>query len=419
MKIGILSDTHFGFAQGTERESDALDAAKQALEEILKTNVDFVLMAGDLFDSNEPSPEAWKQAFVFFSLAKAYSNQLELTRENRDGSKHEIRWPHLPIVSIHGTHEYRSRDFVNALDVLEKAGHLVHIHAQKLFLQKGSETVVIAGLSGVPEKVALSVLQQWNPKPVSNAHNIFVLHQSIKEFLPTDDEMAATVSLVDLPAGFDLLINGHLHWPTVHETPNGRFLLTGSTIATQLKRLEAEKPKGYWLYDTKTRQLDFFAIPRQRKVFYKKIEFENAGVEEVKRQINTFFEDIFRESFELKPLVRLKLTGGLARGLEPSALNFSAWLAPWKEKCLLSFDEQFVSGSLRQKIAELRALQQDKASIASQGMALLEKELAKTSFDNALDMHALFELLSQGETEKAMELLTKKTKTVASKTPTA
>ncbi len=408
MKIGILSDTHFGFASGTEREKDALFQAQQALEELLKQNLDFVLMAGDLFDSNEPAPESWKQAFEFFNLAKQKPNRLELVRENRDGKKESIAWNHLPVVSIHGTHEYRAKEFVNALEVLEKDGCLIHLHAQKLFLKKGSETVCIQGLSGVPEKVALQVLKQWNPQPERNCHNIFVLHQSIKEFLPTDDEMAATVSLADLPSGFDLLVSGHLHWPTVHETPNGRFLLTGSTIATQLKRLEAEKPKGFWLYDSQSKQLDFFAIPIQRKIFYKKILFENASPEHVQKQVLAFFETVFSQHFDLKPLVRLKLAGSLERGMDPTALHLQSLLAPWREKCLLSFEENFVSASLQQKIAELRQLQKDRASIAFQGMALLEKELQKTSFGNAFDSQTVFEWLAKGETDKVYELLTKK-----------
>lgn len=408
MKIGILSDTHFGFAQGTERENEAVEQASAALELILKENVDFVLMAGDLFDTNQPSPEAWKQAFSFFRLAQPFPNGLELVRENRDGSKESLQWKHLPVVSIHGTHEYRAKDFVNALDVLEKSGFLVHLHAQKLFLKKGNETVCVQGLSGVPEKVSLQVLQQWSPKPEPNCFNIFVLHQSIKEFLPTDDEMAATISLADLPKGFDWLVNGHLHWPNVQQTPNGMFLLTGSTVGTQMKKLESLHPKGYWILDTEKAEPEFFPIPNQRQLVYEKIRFENASKEEVWQRVQAFFEQVFSKSFEQKPLVRLKLIGTLQRGLEPNNLNLSSVLAPWKEKCFLSFDESFESVSLQQKIAELRKLQEGKASISSQGMVLLEKELEKTAFGNAFDFHRVFELLEKGETEKAFELLSKK-----------
>ncbi|MBU0636386.1 DNA repair exonuclease [Candidatus Micrarchaeota archaeon] len=410
MKIGILSDTHFGFAQGTERENDALFQSQQALEAILKEKVDFVLLAGDLFDSNQPSPEAWKQSFSFFKLAQPIPNSLALERENRSGEKQKIEWNCLPIVSIHGTHEYRPKDFVNALEVLEKSGFLVHLHAQKLFLRKGKEIVVVHGLSGVPEKVALNALKQWNPRPEKNCHNIFVLHQSITDFLPTKDEMAATISLSDFPRGFDLLVNGHLHWPKVHETPGGKFLLTGSTICTQIKKLEAEHPKGYWIYNTISKKLDFREILRQRKMFYKKMVFENATRESVQEKINLFFEGIFKQSFELKPLVRVKLGGTLQRGLEPKALNLAGLLAPWKEKCLLSFEENFASASLQQKIAELRKLQKSKTSITSHGMALLEKELEKTAFNKAFDVHLIFEWLEYGEIDKVIEALTQSKK---------
>lgn len=410
MKIGIVSDVHFGFGQGSEREPDALFQAKQALEGILEQKPDFVLMAGDLYDGNEPSPEAWKQSFEFFGLAKKMKNNLELTRENRDRKKEKIEWDSLVVVSIHGTHEYRPKGFVNALDVLEQSRFLVHLHAQKLFLKKGGETVVISGLSGVPEKVSKDVLKQWNPRPEPGCHNIFVLHQSIKEFLPTDDDMAATISLSDLPAGFDLLVNGHLHWPTVHDTPQGRFLLTGSTLATQIKRLETLKPKGYWMYDTLTGALDFFAIPIQRKMFYKKIRFENAGKEEVKKQIDEFYHSIFSpdSNFEMKPLARIKLGGTLQAGLEPKDLPLREWLSLLEEKTLLSWDENFSAGSLRQRIAQLRALQKDKQSVASQGLSLLEMELSKTGFDNAFSVREVFDLLAEDETERAMELVLQK-----------
>ena len=53
-----------------------------------------------------------------------------------------------------------------------------------------------------------------------------------------EDESIASLSLADLPNGFDLIIDGHLHWTNEQKLEGKRFLLTGSTIFTQMKNLE-------------------------------------------------------------------------------------------------------------------------------------------------------------------------------------
>ncbi|MDO8625420.1 MAG: metallophosphoesterase, partial [Candidatus Diapherotrites archaeon] len=190
MRIGIFSDCHFGFAEGQERASDALDMAVQAMQGVLEKGVDAVLLAGDLFDTNEPSPEAFAQAFECFGFAaKKVNPGTSATKVSRDSTKRVFDFMGVPLLSIHGTHEHRPKGLVNALEVLETAGALVHIHANAVVLKSGDEQVVVQGLSGVPEKVAKEVLMQWNPKPIMGAFNILVLHQSFSEFLPTDDEM--------------------------------------------------------------------------------------------------------------------------------------------------------------------------------------------------------------------------------------
>jgi len=405
VRIGIFSDCHFGFAEGTERCDDAFLQAKQALEGVLKKKVDFVLLAGDLFDSNEPSPEAWKQAFDFFGIGKKVSSNLSVEKVLRDGSKIPFSWGSIPMVSIHGTHEHRPKGLVNALEVLEAGGQMVHLHGNYCLVSNGVETVAIHGLSGVPEKVALNVLQAWNPTPVSNVFNMLVLHQSIKEFLPTEDDMSVSISLSDLPSGFDLYVNGHLHWANETQFGNNRFLLTGSTVVTQMKRLESQKPKGFFVLDTGTKKLEFFSIPSQRLVFYEKMAFEDASLEDVRNRVTGYLDGLFSKSFDQKPLVRLKLVGSIGKGFSSSDLQLSKLIAPYKEKAFFSADESFSEVSLRQKIAELRAFQKSKVSVLEMGLELLDKNLSETPFDSAFDSRQIFEWLSEGETEKAMEAL--------------
>ena len=71
-----------------------------------------------------------------------------------------------------------------AMDKFLKAGYAKHFEA------------TLTWHGGEPEKKALDALNSLSPKPEHGAKNIFVMHQSIKDFLPVDDEMVATISLI-------------------------------------------------------------------------------------------------------------------------------------------------------------------------------------------------------------------------------
>ncbi|MDO8627115.1 MAG: metallophosphoesterase, partial [Candidatus Diapherotrites archaeon] len=202
MKIGIISDTHLGFGARSEREQDSYFALRQAFEMAGQQKVDFILMPGDLFDHSIPSQECWHESFEVFRIPKTFPKSEVKVFKNFGTEKKEALFDGIPVLAIHGTHEFRGKGYKNALHVLESAKALIYFHAEAVVVEKNFEKVAIFGLGGVPEKKALDALQALNPKPVSGAKNVFVFHQSLKEFLPTDDEMSVTLSLEDLPKGY-------------------------------------------------------------------------------------------------------------------------------------------------------------------------------------------------------------------------
>ncbi len=410
MKIAILSDFHLGFAARTEREQDAFLQAKQALELALKEKPDFLLVPGDIFNEDSPMPEAMHDFFEIFSQIKKVAPTVEVEVVERNNAREKLSLQHLPVFAIHGTHEFRGKDHKNILSACKASGACVYLHAEKALVKKGKETVAVHGLGGVPEKIALAALQQWAPVPEKGAFNILVLHQSLKEFLPTDDEMNATISLDDLPQGFDLVVDGHLHWSNEKQLRNSLLLLPGSTVTTQMKQLESTKPKGFFLFDTETKKARFIEIQEQRKLYYEKIKFENATAEEVKKKAVEVLSAIAASEHALKPMVRLKLVGSLAKGYAVADCPLAAIEKEFSQKMILSLDHDFNVASLKKKIEELRALQKNKASIGSMGLEILEKNLAETNFGNAFDVRRVFALLAEGETEKVVELLSQRDK---------
>lgn len=420
MKIAIFSDLHLGFSPKS-RETDAFDNAKKAMILALSENPDLIILPGDLFDESIPKYETLLEAFDILGLAKHHKksetkieinsearNEIALHRKKKD-SEEPIAFSGIPIIAIHGTHEYAGKDYKNVIHLLEASGFVAYLHGSQIFAEKGNEKVVIHGFGGVPEKKALDVLRFLNPQPIANAINLFILHQSIKEFLPFDDEMIASLSISDLPADFDLIIDGHLHWSNeLDDKETGKhFLLPGSTVLTQMKHLESTKKKAVYFYDTKTKQVSFKEIPDQREFFYKKLQFKEANLQKLKDEINKALTEILSgKKFSKKPLIKLKILGTLSSGLNQADISEESLAEDFADKAIIAIDRNF-SGmdDLKTKLKNLGELHNSKKSAISLGLDMLDDNLKKTDFNNAFDVHRVFKLLEEDEVDKAIEVI--------------
>jgi len=393
MKIGIFSDTHLGFGND-ERNQEAFDRFNESIKMFHDLKVDYILHAGDLFDHAVPSQEVWHKTFSCFNKNTGDFSILKKFGFNKDVV--DVKVQGIPIIAIHGTHEFRGKDFTNAFDILEEANALCHIHLGYVKLEKNNEIVFIHGMSGVPEKHAKLLLEKYSPKAISGATNIILFHQSFKEFLPFDDDSIASLSLNDLPVGFDLIINGHLHWKDEQNIEGRRFLLTGSTIFTQMKNLESEKEKGIFVFDTSSKNLEFIPFKNQRKLFYQKFSFKDVLPDEVKIKVESKIKEILTENFKIKPLIRFKLTGTLKKGFSQKDIKLDLPL----EKAIFSISKEFSIQDFKKKIDSLKSLQNEKKGIIELGIEILEKNVDEAKLGN-FNTRQIFSLLAENEIEKA------------------
>jgi DNA repair exonuclease SbcCD nuclease subunit len=202
-------------------------------------------------------------------------------------------------VTIHGTHERRSKYLVNPLESLEHAGILIHLSASTAVFDIEGKKVAIHGMSGVPDKFAGESFNEWNPKPVPEALNIMMLHNSISPYIYSPTE-PPTMSIDDLPKGFDFYILGHMHWNEVRPLHEGRLLLCGSTIPTATRKSESEQLKCIFKYDGELRKipLDF-----QRKIIWKEYDFDASTKDSIRNFIETISVD------GPKPVINIKVKG--------------------------------------------------------------------------------------------------------------
>ncbi|RLE42710.1 hypothetical protein DRJ19_03635 [Candidatus Woesearchaeota archaeon] len=400
MRFIVASDLHLGFnAKG--REEDCWKAAEELFKTVKQHDADFLLLAGDIFDSAIPKQEVWHKAFRLFSiLNKAKKSDVKISRNNK-----ELDFNGIPVISIHGTHEYRAKDYRNALEVLQEAGALIYLQKDPIIVEKENEKVALFGLGGIPELYAKKVFSAWQPMPIKDAYNVLLLHQSLKDFM--HEKAEATLSLEDLPQGFQLYINGHLHWSYKAKLHNGTFIMPGSTVITQLHERESRREKGYFIVDTLTKEINFFALKFRRPFYYISLNFDSADSSAIFQSIEAKLDEIPPSS--IKPIVKIKLTGNLKPGLEPADITFAHLIEKY-DNLIISISKDFSSKGVKHRIEELRKLQKEKISILDKGLEMLNNELNKSGFKDLVDQKRLFELLANDDLEKAVELLVSKMK---------
>ena len=310
MDISIISDTHFGYKWGSDRGNDTFENAEEAFRNSL--DADIIILPGDIFDKKIPKQEVLDKASEVLSIAMNGDRKVKADKDlgiHGDG---------IPVVGIHGTHERRPRTYTNPIELMSNTGHMYHLDNEKVVFEKDNEKVAVHGMSGVPERYAPKVLEKFNPQPVEDAFNILVIHQSVEGFVYTPDDREY-LKLEDFPEGFDLIVNGHIHWYNIERFPGEKpFVLPGSTVTTQMRKIEAEKGKGFLRLDTEKEELDFVELEKPRDVHYIEIKVDGEDWSWIKNKAAEKLKEVASKD---KPLVNLKITGETSGRVNPRELK--------------------------------------------------------------------------------------------------
>jgi len=286
VKFAHIADVHLGGWKQQPLQDLNMASFKKVVEYCIQEKVEFVVIAGDLFDTAFPPIDVLKEAFAEFKKLKEAG---------------------VPCFLIAGSHDY-SVSGKTFLDVLEKAGFCKNVGNNfeekngKLILNpiiyKG---VAIYGYPGKTSGLEVHDLRRIQLNDAPGLFKIFVLHTTIdkaKGDLPID-----AMETSKLPSA-DYYALGHLHIDFQYEN----FVYAGPVFPNNFQELEDLQHGRFYIVDTTLekplRKIDI----KLREIVSIDIEVKNAL-----RATQQILSEIDKREIEGK-IVLLRIRGLLESG---------------------------------------------------------------------------------------------------------
>ncbi|MCL5413495.1 MAG: hypothetical protein M1569_03790 [Candidatus Marsarchaeota archaeon] len=284
------------------------------------------------------------------------------------------------------------------MDILGLAGLVVDVSNATAVLRKGDEKVAVRGIGGIADDRFREVVSKENPVPVNGAFNIFMFHESLYELLPFNQEF---MHIAELPSGFDLYVNGHIHNKVEMKVHGKKLLIPGSTVLTQLKEGEQE-PKGFYIFDTITGRHEFVGI-RSRRFVLSKIGISQLDNENVADAVRKEIERAIGNENDM-PIVRIVIDGKIPKG-HNADIEINDLSRRYKDRAIIDVSK---SGITDGAILERQNMQQvsfDRISVRDYGLGIfLEKVRQAGISTGGVGPAELLDLLgSETNREKAVK----------------
>lgn len=239
MKFSHLADCHIGSWREEKLNNLSTEAFLQAMEISIKREVDFILIAGDIFNTSLPGIEK----------LKAVTKKLK-----------EVQEKGIAVYIIPGSHDF-SATGKTMLDVLEHAGLWINVMKGtvneqnkiklKFTVDKKTQAKItgVLGRKGSLEKKYYEAIDQTNIEEESG-FKIFLFHSAIAELKPKELEKMDAQPISFLPKNCNYYAGGHVH--IVKQTSIDGYknvVYPGPLFPNNFSEVEKLKNGGFYIYN--------------------------------------------------------------------------------------------------------------------------------------------------------------------------
>ncbi len=285
VRFAHIADVHLGGWKQQQMQNLNFESFKEAVRICINSKLDFVLFAGDLFDSAYPPIEILKETFAQFKKLKDAG---------------------IPCFIIAGSHDY-SVSGKTFLDVLEKAGFCKNVYNAEEKENSITLNPVVYGnvaIYGYPGKKSGLEVQdlkkiRFNDSP--GLFKIFMLHTTIDPVVGTLP--IESINPDKLPKA-DYYALGHIH---VYYNEKG-VVYPGPLFPNNFKELEDLKQGSFVIFDSESNE----KIQRV-KIPTKPIEHLVIEVEDALTATEKIIYELNKKNLKDK-IILLRVYGELKRG---------------------------------------------------------------------------------------------------------
>lgn len=277
-KFAHMADCHIGAWRDEKLRNMNLRAFEKAIDVCIEEKVNFIIISGDLFDTNIPNLYYVKQAVEKLKFAK-----------NKG----------IDIYMVYGSHDY-SPNTISVIDVLESTelfekaskGEYQDEKLELQFIVNNQTGAKITGLSGRKVGLEKEYFESLNAEKLEQekGFKIFLFHTSITEMNPGYIPEGQSIPISMFPKGFDYYAGGNIHKKNVEKFKEYPIVIyPGPLFATDFRGLEdmarGEK-RGFYIseFEDTIKDTKFFEVEIS-EVIYQSIDADDRTANQIEEKL--------------------------------------------------------------------------------------------------------------------------------------
>lgn len=311
-----LGKTYRGAPGEAERYEDFFRCLSGIVADACREQVDFLLIAGDLFHTGQILP-------------RTFARTIETLAPLKDAG--------IPCIAVEGNHDWiHRRDNISWMEALAQMGYLRLLRPSRTeeggyrfdpfdpetgcggHLEIGGLNIYGLGYIGAAAGSHVPRLCE----AVCTKQNLLLFHVGIWTFSPVEIGNMQPAEALPLAEVFDYVALGHGHKPYIVETPQGRPYAFNPGAPERVNLGEEQYPKGYYLVEWQPGAITHQFCPADpRPMRSLRIDLDGAG--DAETALQRFREQVAAVLAEpadpRQPVLDLKLSGRV--GFHPFELG--------------------------------------------------------------------------------------------------